>query len=33
MSGIKKYLIDKIDDIGTLPFDIVYSHPIAGSEK
>ncbi len=33
MSGIKKYIINKINNLGQLPFDIIYSHPVAGSEK
>lgn len=33
ISGIKKYLIDRIEEFGPLNFDIVFTHPIAGSEK
>ena len=33
ISGVKKHLISEISKLGDLDFDIVYSHPIAGSEK
>jgi len=33
ISGIKKYIINRISDLGTLDFDIIYTHPVAGREK
>lgn len=33
ISGIKKYLISKIEEFGTLPFELIYTHPVAGREK
>ncbi len=33
ISGIKKGLISEIDKLGPLHFDIIFSHPVAGSEK
>ncbi len=33
ISGIKKYLISRVEELGDLPFDIIYTHPVAGREK
>jgi len=33
ISGIKYFLINRISEFGPLNFDVVYTHPVAGSEK
>lgn len=33
ISGVKKQLISEINKLGNLNFDLIYTHPIAGSEK
>lgn len=33
ISGVKYQLIKELEELYPLPFDIVYSHPVAGSEK